>query len=118
MLLHLRHETLYHYTPAVENAQHTVHLRPNTGVSQTVLQHALYISPQPVQQREGLDVYGNSKLFFSLQTPHDELKVIADSVVQSHARPANSSKARLSILAVNGRCSTGSQSPWVSSRLR
>lgn len=92
MLLHVRHETLYHYTPAVENAQHAVHLRPNTGVSQTVLQHALHISPQPVQQREGLDVYGNSKLFFSLQTPHDALEVIADSVVQTHARPASTTE--------------------------
>ena len=87
MLLHVRHETRYHYTPAVENAQHAVHLRPHHGNSQSVLQHALHISPQPVQQREGLDVYGNSKLFFSLQTSHDELAVIADSVVQTYARP-------------------------------
>ncbi len=87
MLLHVRHETLYHYTPAVENAQHAVHLRPGNGLGQTVLQHALHISPQPVQQREGLDAYGNSKLFFSLQTSHDELQVIADSVVQTYARP-------------------------------
>ena len=89
MLLRVRHETHYHYTPAVENAQHAIYLRPNTCASQTVMQHALRISPQPVQQREGLDVYGNSKLFFSLQTPHDELEVIADSVVQTHARPDN-----------------------------
>ncbi len=84
MLLNVRHETLYRYTPAVENAQHAVHLRPKNGPGQTVLQHALSISPQPAQQREGLDVYGNSKLFFSLQSPHDELRVIADSVVQTH----------------------------------
>ncbi len=87
MLLHVRHETLYHYTPAVENAQHAVHLRPCHGSSQSVLQHALHINPQPVQQREGLDVYGNSKLFFSLQTSHDELQVTADSVVQTYASP-------------------------------
>lgn len=86
MLLHVRHETLYHYTPVVENAQHAVHLRPVDTPSQAVLQHALHISPQPIQQREGLDVYGNSKLFFSLQTSHDELQVIADSMVQTHAR--------------------------------
>jgi transglutaminase-like putative cysteine protease len=87
MLLHVRHETLYHYTPAVENAQHAVHLRPRHGSSQSVMQHELLISPQPVQQREGVDVYGNSKLFFSLQTSHDELQVTAVSVVQTHARP-------------------------------
>ena len=92
MLLHLRHETLYHYTPAVENAQHAVVLRPSHGGSQSVLQYDLHISPQPVQQREVVDVYGNSKLFFSLQTSHDELEVIADSVVQTQACPVNTSK--------------------------
>ena len=89
MLLHVRHETLYHYTPAVENAQHAVHLRPGHGSGQSLLQHALHISPQPMQQREALDVYGNSKLYFSLQNSHDELVVIADSVVQTHERVAN-----------------------------
>ena len=89
MLLHVRHETHYHYTPAVENAQHAVHLRPGDSAVQTVLQYALCISPQPAQQTETIDGYGNSKLFFSLQTSHDELKVIADSVVQTLVRPAH-----------------------------
>ncbi|MGB4115666.1 MAG: transglutaminase family protein [Polaromonas sp.] len=92
MLLHVRHETLYHYTPAVENAQHAVHLRPSHGSAQSVLQHVLHISPQPMQQREALDVYGNSKLFFSLQTSHDALEVIADSVVQTYARPEHTTE--------------------------
>ncbi len=87
MLLHVRHETLYHYTPAVENAQHAVHLRPKNSLGQTVLQHALHISPQPAQQSEAMDGYGNSKLFFSLQTSHEQLQVIADSVVQTQASP-------------------------------
>jgi transglutaminase-like putative cysteine protease len=87
MLLHVRHETLYHYTPAVENAQHAVHLRPGNSLGQTILQHALHISPQPAQRREVMDAYGNSKLFFSLQNSHDALQVIADSVVQTQPRP-------------------------------
>ena len=89
MLLHVRHETLYHYTPAVENAQHAVHLRPGNSPGQTVFQHELHISPQPAQQREVIDGYGNSKLFFSLQTSHDELQVVASSVVQTQASPAH-----------------------------
>ena len=86
MLLHVRHETLYHYTPAVENAQHAVHLRPGHSPGQTVLQHALQISPKPEQQHELIDGYGNSKLFFSLQSSHEQLQVIADSVVQTQPR--------------------------------
>ena len=88
MLLHVRHETLYHYTPAVENAQHVVHLQPCQSASQTVLRHTLQIKPEPVQQREVMDGYGNSKLFFSFQSSHEQLQVIADSVVQTHTLAA------------------------------
>ncbi len=93
MLLHVRHETLYHYTPAVENAQHALHLRPGNSNRQAVLQHSLQISPQPAQQSEATDGYGNSKLFFSLQTSHDALQVIASSVVQTQpaSTPSESS---------------------------
>lgn len=87
MLLHVRHETLYHYTPAVENAQHAVHLRPGNHPGQSVLQHALHINPEPAQQREATDGYGNSKLFFSLQTSHDKLQVVASSFVQTQPSP-------------------------------
>ena len=72
MLLHVRHETLYHYTPAVENAQHAVHLRPSNSLSQTVLQHALHISPQPAQQREAIDGYGNSNRSASKHNGDDD----------------------------------------------
>ena len=114
MLLHVRHETHYQYTPAVENAQHAVYLRPNTCSGQTVIRHALRISPQPVQQREGLDVYGNSKLFFSLQIPHDELQVIADSIVQTHARPANTTALAWECVreAFRYRAGAGYNSAW------
>ena len=114
MLLHVRHETLYHYTPIVENAHHAVCLRPHTGAGQSVLQHTLHISPQPMQQREGLDVYGNSKFFFSLQIPHDELKVTADSIVQTHARPANTTSLTWERVreAFRYRAGAGHNSAW------
>ena len=89
MLLHLRHETRYHYTPAVENAHHAVYLRPANLGCQTVLAHLLCITPQPAEQREVVDVYGNSKQFFSFQTSHDSLLVVADSTLQTHAPAAN-----------------------------
>lgn len=85
MLLHVVHETRYQYTPAVENAHHAVHLKPAHNASQTLLTHALYISPTPTQQREVIDVYGNSSTFFSLQTSHDVLTVTADSMVSTTA---------------------------------
>ena len=83
MLLHVVHITRYRYTPRVENANHVVHLKPASKPGQTLLSHSLHISPTPAQQREITDVYGNSRSFFSLQSSHDVLRVVADSVVST-----------------------------------
>lgn len=85
MLLHVVHETRYQYTPSVENAHHVVHLKPASQATQTVLRHSLHITPTPSQQREVLDVYGNSSTFFSLQTDHNALNVTADSIIETCA---------------------------------
>ncbi len=83
MLLHVVHVTRYQYTPWVENANHVVHLKPVSRPGQILLRHSLHISPTPAQQREVIDVFGNSRSFFSLQTSHDVLRVVADSVVST-----------------------------------
>ncbi|WP_298924906.1 transglutaminase family protein [uncultured Ramlibacter sp.] len=87
MLLHVVHETVYDYVPTVKTAQHMAHLRPAHNRRQQVLRHSLAISPEPAQRGETVDVYGNTRSFFSLQSAHEELKVVADSVV-STAAPA------------------------------
>lgn len=84
MLLQLTHETHYRYTPAVENADHVLHLSPPSNVSQTVLEHHLDISPQPTYLRESIDVYGNHCSFFALQGAHEQLSVTAHSTVRTH----------------------------------
>ena len=102
MLLHVAHVTRYHYTPAVENAHHAVHLKPPSNGSQTVLDHSLHISPEPAHQREVTDIYGNSSTFFSLQTSHDTLNVIADSVVETMtANAALNADALLTAMHMN-----------------
>ena len=83
MLLHVVHVTRYRYAPWVDNANHVVHLKPVSKPGQTLLRHSLHISPTPAQQREVTDVYGNSRSFFSLQTSHGVLRVVADSVVST-----------------------------------
>ena len=85
MLLHLVHETRYTYTPAVEHAHHVLHLKPASLANQQLQHHQITISPQPAQLRELADVYGNIRTFFSLHIPHDQLTVVADSVVATQA---------------------------------
>lgn len=92
MLLHVVHETRYDYSPAVKTAKHMAHLKPADAGGQRLLKHQLRIDPPPDQQRETTDVYGNARAFFSLRTRHDELKVVADSLVATTAPTAPQSR--------------------------
>lgn len=92
MLLQVLHETRYEYAPPVETAQHMAHLRPLELPWQHVVAHRLTVTPTPTQQSQTRDVYGNSRAFFSLPTAHDELRVYAESIVETAPppRPASS----------------------------
>ncbi|HEY0824523.1 MAG TPA: transglutaminase N-terminal domain-containing protein, partial [Ramlibacter sp.] len=85
MLLHVLHETAYDYVPIVRTAQHMAHLKPANTARQKLLSHRLSVEPQPLQQTETVDVYGNTRSFFSLQSSHDTLRVRAESLVSTGA---------------------------------
>ncbi|HQY76832.1 MAG TPA: transglutaminase family protein [Rhodoferax sp.] len=87
MLLQVTHDTHYRYHPAVETAQHVAYLHPCNHPGQTLLDHQLSVNPQPAQMRSMPDVYGNVRCFFSLQTPHEVLSVVAHSLVSTQASP-------------------------------
>ena len=91
MKLQVTHETRYDYVPAVETAQHMAYLQPVNTRHQQLLSHTLDISPPPAQIRHALDVFGNTRCFFSLQTPHTQLRVVAHSVVANDSQPPPSS---------------------------
>lgn len=83
MLLSVTHQTDYQYSAAVDTAQHVVHLRPREFAMQSVDSFALTISPEPAQQRNHTDIFGNQRCFFAMATRHDALSVCATSVVQT-----------------------------------
>ena len=95
MLLHVVHETRYRYAPAVENAHHVVHLKPASRNGQSLLSYALHVDPAPVQLRETVDIYGNTRSYFSLQAAHESLIVVADSIVSTSALNPLQSEATL-----------------------
>jgi transglutaminase-like putative cysteine protease len=92
MRLQITHETHYDYVPAVETAQHMCYLQPPSQASQTLLAHTLLIDPTPEEQTLTRDVYGNARSFFSLQTAHSQLNVVARSIVQTQTQIMPSSK--------------------------
>lgn len=87
MLLQVTHDTQYRYQPAVDTAQHVAYLHPRNHTAQTLLDHQLTVNPQPTQLHSMSDVYGNVRCFFSLQTPHEVLGVVAHSLVSTQASP-------------------------------
>ena len=91
MKLQITHETHYDYAPAVDIAQHMAYLQPLTTTRQQLLGHNLVITPEPAQKSAALDVYGNVRQFFSLQSPHQQLTVVAHSVVATQSVPAPAS---------------------------
>ncbi|HSW18503.1 MAG TPA: transglutaminase family protein [Ramlibacter sp.] len=88
MLLRVTHETVYDYAPTVKSAQHMAHLRPAQTPHQRLLRHALTVTPTPAQLDETVDIYGNTRAFFGLQSAHETLRVLADSLVATAARSA------------------------------
>jgi transglutaminase-like putative cysteine protease len=94
MLLQITHETHYAYAPAVETAQHLAHLKPLQTASQQLLEHRLEIAPEPAQRSESVDVYGNARAFFALESTHEELSVVARSLVRTSAPQLAATVAR------------------------
>jgi len=63
-------------------------LTPCTTGRQTCLQSTVTISPVPSCQSGWTDTFGNHVQFFSVETPHDELQVVARSEVEVFSAPA------------------------------
>jgi len=86
MELRIVHETRYDYAAPVMLSQHMAHLCPALALpGQQRLSHQMLIEPPPVQRLDGEDAFGNPRSFFSLQSPHEQLRVVADTLVRTEA---------------------------------
>jgi transglutaminase-like putative cysteine protease len=83
MQLRIVHDTHYAYASAVVTAQHLAHLHPLNLPDQTLQFHRLSIWPTPQKRHCHVDVFGNERCFFSLESPHTELRVRADSLLHT-----------------------------------
>jgi transglutaminase-like putative cysteine protease len=83
--LRVEHETRYVYAARVDVAHQQMHLTPRESERQTLVSFALQIEPPPAQCRSVPDTFGNIRTLCALYTPHDELRVLASSLVQMQA---------------------------------
>ena len=84
MRLLITHISHYKYQPAVETAQHFLHIKPKKTNNQTLLNHQLKISPNFNELIEFLDYFGNPTHYLSLTSRHDQLQILSESTVQTH----------------------------------
>ena len=83
------HFTRYAYGEQVPGSRHLAHLAPRVTSWQQVSDYRLRIAPQPSEQREGADWFGNACSWFAFSGPHDQLEVEASAKVEvATQRPA------------------------------
>ena len=77
----VRHTTIYSYTDAVSLCQNEVRLTPRQTPFQTCSGFQLDVLPEPMIRRSRNDTFGNQVWYFSLEEPHQELRITARSRV-------------------------------------
>jgi transglutaminase-like putative cysteine protease len=85
MKYHIFHGTTYRYTQPVSLCHNQVHLTPRTTPQQRCVQSSVEISPAPSSQSSWTDYFGNEAQFFSVETPHEKLNIVARSEVEVFA---------------------------------
>jgi transglutaminase-like putative cysteine protease len=80
MLLHIRHETHYHYDKPVQYSIQALRLTPRLEAGLRVKEWRI---SSPGRQRAQTDAYGNVNHFMTLEQPHDEISVLAEGWVET-----------------------------------
>jgi len=76
------HVTEYRYREPVPLGHSIVRLKPRQMDRQELLAHSLELTPNPIVRNERIDFFGNPVTWFSLQEPHDRLRIISRSTVE------------------------------------
>lgn len=84
--LRVRHSTGYRYDTEVRASYNEARLTPLTGTAQLTLESRVQTSP-PARQQRYWDYWGTQVTSFDLSTPHRELEVTAESVVETADAP-------------------------------
>ena len=87
MIFDVSHRTTFTYTQSVSISHHLLHLSPRPCPWQVCNRHSLMIEPSPAIMREATDYFGNPTTYLTIETPHDELSIIARSNVEVSAHP-------------------------------
>lgn len=80
MLLHIRHETCYHYDQPVQYSIQALRLTPRREAGLRLREWRI---SAPGRRREQTDAYGNTSHVLTLDQPHDEVRILAEGWVET-----------------------------------
>ncbi|OBP13861.1 transglutaminase [Rheinheimera sp. SA_1] len=86
MKYQLSHLTRYQYQQPIANSYNLACLQPRQLPYQQVLQSSIQVTPVASGLYSHLDSFGNVRHFIHLQSPHQELSVLASSIVEVQPR--------------------------------
>jgi transglutaminase-like putative cysteine protease len=81
MRYRIRHRTAYHYSEPVAISHNVLHLAPRQTPYQQVLSHRLTITPRAATRDESQDWYRNNVVHATVQEPHTQLIILAESEI-------------------------------------
>ncbi len=88
MLYDIRQTTTYTYTVPVRVARQVLRMTPvDRRGHQRVIASSLEILPDPVEREQGIDFFGNSITWLTLDQPHDHLQISTRSRVDVASTP-------------------------------
>ncbi|MER9233962.1 transglutaminase family protein [Mesorhizobium sp. M0622] len=74
----VQHTTLYRYSRPVRFGEHRLMFRPRDSFDQRLLDHALFVDPEPKEVRWIHDVFGNCVAVIDFESPSTELRFSTD----------------------------------------
>ncbi len=89
MRLDITHDNRYRYVPQVQPAQHVAHLQPADTPCQKVIGHWMQVEPQALVLHS-IDAFLNHRAYWALMHPHEGLRVLARSQIETHTIDAAS----------------------------
>jgi len=82
MTYRIVHKTTYKYKHPVSFGNHVVYLAPRSSPHHRCESHEMLITPTPATLTARTDYFGNRVSFFTIQEPHEELTIVARSLVK------------------------------------
>jgi transglutaminase-like putative cysteine protease len=87
MLFEIRHVTEYAYDEPVRESVMEVWMQPRKSFDQVLVNFELEVEP-PSKMFSYADSYGNAVYHFDVPAPHQRLRIVARSVVETHGQAA------------------------------